>query len=105
MTEPSQTAMIPGAYDGGMRARSVLLYSVLRLLAFLVPFGLLMLLPIGREFSWLSALFAAMIGLSISLLFLRTPLDEISAGLAERREERKREASDEQVEDAATDDV
>ncbi|HCU76999.1 MAG TPA: DUF4229 domain-containing protein, partial [Microbacterium sp.] len=42
-----------------MNARSFWLYTVLRILFFLVPFGILMLLPIGREFYWLSAIFAA----------------------------------------------
>ena len=68
-----------------MKARSALVYSVLRLLAFLVPFGILMLFPIMQEYYWLAAIFAALIGLSLSLLFLRKPLDDATAGLAERR--------------------
>ncbi len=86
-----------------MKARSALLYTVLRLLAFLVPFGILMLFPIMRELYWLAAIFAALIGLSLSMLFLRKPLDEMSAGLAERRADAKASASDESIEDAATD--
>lgn len=83
-----------------MNARSFWLYTVLRILFFLVPFGILMLLPIGREFYWLSAIFAALIGLSLSVLFLRRPLDEVSASLAARRT-RRAAPTDEQVEDAA----
>ena len=88
-----------------VKARSVILYTVLRLLAFLVPFGILMLFPIFRELPWLAAVFAALIGLSLSLLFLRRPLAEVSSGLAERRERtRSRDAvRDEDVEDAAAD--
>jgi len=86
-----------------MRARSTLVYTVLRLLAFLVPFGLLMLLEIMREYYWLAAIFAALIGLSLSLIFLRRPLDEMTAGLAQRRR-RRVGPTDEQVEDAATED-
>ena len=71
-----------------MNARSFWVYTVLRILFFLVPFGILMLLPIGREFYWLSAIFAALIGLSLSVIFLRRPLDEVSASLAERRARR-----------------
>ncbi|WP_336632885.1 MULTISPECIES: DUF4229 domain-containing protein [unclassified Microbacterium] len=82
-----------------MRARSALVYTVLRLAAFLVPFGLMMLLPVMREYYWLSAIFAALIGLSLSMLFLRRPLDALTSGLAERR---RRVPSDEQVEDVAT---
>jgi hypothetical protein len=87
-----------------MRTRSVLVYTVLRLLAFLVPFGIMMLFPIMRELYWLSAIFAALIGLSLSMLFLRRPLDDVSAGLAERRRTRVRPTAadaDAELEDAA----
>ena len=84
-----------------MKARSALVYSVLRLLAFLVPFVILMLFPIMREYYWLAAIFAALIGLSLSVLFLRKPLDDISAGLAERRAAAKATVSDEEIEDSA----
>jgi hypothetical protein len=79
-------------------------YSVLRLLAFLVPFGILMLFPVMREYYWLAAVFAALIGLSLSMIFLRRPLDDIAAGLAERRAARAGSAmeTDETIEDAAT---
>ncbi len=88
-----------------MKARSAIVYSVLRLLAFLVPFGILMLFPIMREYYWLAAVFAALIGLSLSVLFLRKPLEEVTSGLAERRARaRARGAvSDEETEDAAAD--
>ncbi len=68
-----------------MRARSALVYTVLRLLAFLVPLGILLLFPVFQELPWLAAVFAALIGLSLSLLFLRRPLDDVTGGLAERR--------------------
>ena len=84
-----------------MKARSALVYTVLRLLAFLVPFGVLMLFPIFRELYWLAAIFAALIGLSLSLLFLRRPLTEVTTGLAQRRAESKAAVSDEDAEDAA----
>ena len=76
---------------------------MLRLLAFFVPFGILMLFPIMREYYWLAAIFAALIGLSLSLLFLRRPLGEMTAGMAERRARAKVAPSDEAVEDAAGD--
>jgi hypothetical protein len=87
-----------------VKARSALTYSVLRLLAFLVPFGIFMLFPIMREYYWLSAIFAALICLSLSMLFLRRPLDEMTAGLAERRQRARRAATDEEAEDTAADD-
>lgn len=86
-----------------MNTRSALVYSVLRLLAFFVPFGVMMLFPILREYYWLSAIFAALIGLSLSLLFLRRPLDDVTTGLAERRTRRRSGAADDaEAEDAAS---
>jgi len=81
----------------------VLVYSVLRLLAFLVPFGILMLFPLFREFYWLAAIFAALIGLSLSVLFLRRPLDEVSARVQQRRVNARPVVTDEDIEDAAAD--
>jgi hypothetical protein len=86
-----------------VKARSALVYSVLRLLAFLVPFGILMLFPIFRELYWLAAIFAALIGLSLSLLFLRRPLSDVSAGIVARRAGRKTAPADSDVEDAELD--
>ena len=87
-----------------MKARSALVYTVLRLLAFLVPFGILMLFPIFRELYWLAAIFAALIGLSLSLLFLRRPLTDVTTEIAERRA-RPQPATDEDAEDAAAEDA
>lgn len=86
-----------------MKLPPVLVYSVLRLLAFLVPFGILMLFPLFREFSWLAAVFAALIGLSLSVLFLRRPLDAVSARVQQRRANARPVVTDEDVEDAAAD--
>lgn len=87
-----------------MRARSALVFTVLRLAAFLVPFGIMMLVPVMREYYWLTAIFAALIGLSLSMLFLRRPLDDLTTDLAARRA-RQRETTDEDAEDAALDDT
>lgn len=91
-----------------MKIRSALLYSVLRLLAFLVPLGIMMLFPIFREMYWIALIFAALIGISLSVIFLRRPLDDVSQGLAERRAQRasteKTPAEqDTEIEDAAND--
>jgi hypothetical protein len=87
-----------------MRARSALVFTVLRLAAFLIPFGIMMLVPVMREYYWLTAIFAALIGLSLSMLFLRRPLDDLTTDLAARRS-RQREKTDEDAEDAALDDA
>lgn len=78
------------------------MYSVLRLLAFVVPLGILWLFPVFREYWWLAALFAALIGMSISLLFLRAPLSQASRQIHARRTVR-RDTTDEDAEDAAAD--
>jgi hypothetical protein len=80
----------------------LLVYTVLRLLAFLVPLAIMwFFFPIFREFWWLAVLFAALIGMSISLLFLRAPLSATSRELYARRQRR---GSDALVEDDAIDD-
>ena len=86
-----------------MKARSAIVYSVLRLLAFLVPFGILMLFPVMQTYYWLAAIFAALIGLSLSLLFLRKPLEDATSGLAARCSPARTPLSDEDAEDAAAD--
>ncbi|PVE94761.1 MULTISPECIES: DUF4229 domain-containing protein [unclassified Microbacterium] len=84
-----------------------LVYTVLRLLAFLVPLAILwFFFPIFREFWWLAAIFSALIGVSISMLFLRAPLTDASARLLERRESRTsgaRTDADAEAEDEAID--
>jgi hypothetical protein len=84
----------------------VLVYTVLRLLAFLVPLGLMMLLPIFRDNWLLAVIFAALIGLSLSMIFLRRPLDAVTGEMAAKRQRRRSESAasqDEEIEDAATD--
>jgi len=76
----------------------LLVYTVLRLLAFVVPLAVLWMFPIFREYWWLAALFAMLIGLSISLLFLRAPLSRASREIYKKRNQ---VSPDETVEDAA----
>lgn len=81
----------------------LLVYTVLRLLAFLVPLAIMFgFFPIFREHWWLAVLFAALIGMSLSLIFLRAPLSAASAQLAQRRAGRTDTAAgDADIEDAA----
>lgn len=96
-------------YTGGMKLPPILVYSVLRLLAFLVPLAIMwFFFPIMREYWWLTAIFAALIGMSLSILFLRRPLSDTSAEIYERREARgpgwqSAAAQDADAEDAAID--
>ena len=98
-----RTVALRPTYTGGVKLNPALVYTVLRLLAFLVPFGILMLFPIFRDLYWLAALFAALIGLSLSLLFLRRPLTEATSNIAERRARQNAAQSDEATEDALDD--
>lgn len=60
----------------------VIYYTVLRLLAFAVPLGLL--IWVGVPPMW-SALVAAVTGLAVSLVFLRTSREKVSGSLYEAR--------------------
>ncbi|MGX1792772.1 DUF4229 domain-containing protein [Microbacterium sp. NPDC055312] len=84
-----------------MKLPPLLVYTVLRLLAFVVPLGILWLFPVFREYWWLAALFAALIGMSISLLFLRAPLSRASREIYAKRN-RDRSQTDEDAEDSAS---
>ncbi|MFT4259129.1 DUF4229 domain-containing protein [Microbacterium sp.] len=87
-----------------MKPAPILVYTVLRLLAFLVPLAIFwFFFPIFRELWWLAAIFAALIGMSISMLFLRQPLSDASARLYERRQERTAAAEDADAEDGIVD--
>lgn len=93
-----------------MKLPPLLVYSVLRILAFLVPLAIMwFFFPIMREQWWLTAIFAALIGMSISILFLRNPLSSASSRMYERREARAAEgkrsvaAQDAEAEDAVID--
>lgn len=89
-----------------MKLPPLLVYSVLRLLAFLVPLGILwFFFPIFREYWLLAVLFSALIGVSLSLLFLRSPLSAASERIYERRAARSTEVRDEAIEDAIADGV
>ena len=89
----------------------ILVYSVLRLLAFLVPLAVMLLFfPIMSEYWWLTVIFAALIGVSLSVLFLRKPLSGASADLYQRREASARDPAEDgrgrenaDAEDAALD--
>ncbi|GGD45338.1 hypothetical protein GCM10010915_28280 [Microbacterium faecale] len=68
-----------------MKARSVITYTLLRLAFFLVPLGIMMLFPAFWNMWWLAILFAGLIGVSLSIIFLQKPRSEFSEGLYERR--------------------
>lgn len=84
-----------------MKLPPLLVYTLLRLLAFAVPFAILVLfVPILREQWWLAGIFAALIGLALSILFLRKPLDDLTKVIVDRREQARADLLDEDAEDS-----
>jgi hypothetical protein len=76
--------------------RTVLLFSVLRVLAFAIP--LAVLLAIGLEW-WAAALIAAVLGFCVSYIFLRPLRDRVALQLVAARGPQKA-AADEAAEDS-----
>lgn len=78
------------------------LYIVLRLLFFVVPFGLLVWLgTVVWMPVWLAAILAALIGFSLSLLLLTKPRDSASTTIYDWRQRRR--TQDEIEEDTLVD--
>ncbi|HYI34821.1 MAG TPA: DUF4229 domain-containing protein [Glaciibacter sp.] len=81
-----------------------ILYTVYRILLFVVPLVILLVLRIEP---WLSTLLAAVIGLCLSYIFLRSPREEVARDLyaATHREKSvvKTDDGDDETEDAAVD--
>ncbi|TFB95008.1 DUF4229 domain-containing protein [Cryobacterium sp. HLT2-28] len=76
-------------------------YSVYRVLLFAVPLAILLALQITW---WIAALVAALIGVCLSYLFLRTPRERVARGLYEARHPVTETAHpDAESEDAAID--
>ncbi|MFD5601265.1 DUF4229 domain-containing protein [Leucobacter sp. NPDC058333] len=75
-----------------------IVYVVLRLLFFAVPFAVLFL--IGLQ-PWLAAIFAALIGVALSVIFLSRPRATASESIYEWRNRDR--TADDIVEDEATD--
>jgi len=87
-----------------VKSRSVVLFTLLRLAFFLVPLGIMMLFPAFWGMWWLAVLFAALIGLSLSIIFLQKPRGEMSEGIYNRQKRRTKVTEreiDEDIEDQA----
>jgi hypothetical protein len=80
------------------RVPPVLVYTVLRLLTFLVPLGILLVLRIEP---WIAAVLAALIGMALSFIVLRAPREKVAEGIYDRRHGRRTpDTTDEDAEDA-----
>lgn len=77
--------------------RDWLIYTVLRVLAFAVPFGILYALRLEW---WVAALIAAVVGFCLSYVLLRSPRDRVARRIADARARSPRPADDEHAEDA-----
>jgi ABC-type bacteriocin/lantibiotic exporter with double-glycine peptidase domain len=62
--------------------RAVVLFSVVRVIVFVVPFGILF--AIGLEW-WVAALVAAVLGFCVSYIFLRPLRDRVALKIVEAR--------------------
>lgn len=82
-----------------MRVREVVLFSILRVLVFAAPFGILY--AVGLDWIW-AALIAAVVGFCVSYIFLRPLRDRVSMRLAASRDASKtaKARTDEAAEDA-----
>ena len=83
-----------------MTSRPVLVYTLLRLLAFLVPLVILWFVFPGMP--WVAAIMAAASGASLSVIFLRRPREEVSSRIYAARQKRAK-VTDDDVEDAVID--
>ncbi len=77
-----------------------MIYSIVRVLVFAAPLGIL--LALGFEL-WVAALVAAAIGFCLSYIFLRPLRDQVARQLAESRAARPASRGDEDAEDAELD--
>lgn len=76
-------------------------YTVLRLLLFVAPLAILLL--VGVE-AWISVVAAALIGLCLSYVLLRRPREAVSRDLYEvRHREKPLVSADDEAEDSAID--
>ena len=91
------------------RLGSILLFTLVRLAFFVVPLViLLMVLPQGQIFQFIAAVIAALMGVSLSILFLdklRSPLVRTLRESRRPREEGVADDADNDFENAALDEA
>ncbi|MBS3178957.1 MULTISPECIES: DUF4229 domain-containing protein [unclassified Pseudoclavibacter] len=84
--------------------RAWLVYSVIRLLAFAVPFAVVMLALPAWQWNWLAgALIGAVISACISVIFLRGTRQQMGDDLQRLTERKDARTADDKDEDAALD--
>lgn len=70
-------------------SRAWIIYTIVRLLSFVVPFVIVMLLLPGWQWNWLVAMIVAtIVGIVVSMIFLRSERMAIGGAIMEQREGR-----------------
>lgn len=85
-------------------SRAWIVYTIIRLLAFVVPFVIVMLLLPTLQWNWLFAVIvASVVGFVVSLLFLRRERMAIGGSIMEQREQGSKRGKDAAAEDELLD--
>lgn len=85
-------------------SRAWILYTLIRVLAFAIPFGIIMITLPDWEWNWLlGAVVGTIIGLCVSYIFLRGPSEQIGEDLHRLRNRSDTRSEDSLVEDAELD--
>lgn len=86
--------------------RAWIVYTVVRVLAFAVPFAIVMLGFPAWQWNWLAgAIVGAVVSLAVSYIFLRRERTRMSEDLAEARARRDQRMQLDKEEDAALDEA
>ena len=89
------------AYNQRVNKRSWITYTVVRLLAFIVPLAVLLAIPVNP---WIATLLAAVIGFCVSYIFFRRSREDVARGIYEERHAEKPVVhEDAEAEDGAID--
>lgn len=89
------------AYNQKVNKRSWITYTVVRLLAFIVPLAVLLAIQVNP---WIATLLAAVIGFCVSYIFFRRSREAVARGIYEARHAEKPVVrEDDEVEDSVID--
>lgn len=102
---PAWAVRAARSYTGGMDSKRAWIgYTVVRVLAFAVPFAAVMLILPDWPYSWIvGALVGTVVGLAVSYLFLRDQRTRMGDDLAELRSRRDQRTRLDREEDAELD--
>lgn len=84
--------------------RAWIVYTLIRVLAFAVPFGIIMAILPGWQLNWfVGAIVGAIVSLAISFIFLRGQRERMASDIAEMRHRRDQRTAADKEEDAELD--